>query len=655
MKKMNVILMTLGVLALALCGKSTSTSNGTSNMTDSITSGSSSSNTDTSADTDNETTTVDFELPTLTENSEYNSEEDILIDLANKTVTNNNGYVAIDSDALYILDSGTYTLSGDYNGRVVISGEDAGVELILNGVSIQSNTYAPIVGYNLGDLKITAKKGTKNTVSDLRTTEGSFNSAIYTDCDLDLKGKGTLNITSSLNNGIHTKDDLKIKNLTLNVTAPNNAIKGNDSVTIEEANVLAISSSGDAIKTTNSDISSKGNQRGTVTINGGTVNLYAAFDGIDASYDVVIINSPNLTINTDSYSEYSSEISNTQTSTFYLRLGNNITNATITATLSDGSTKTIKGTSISSGFGRSYLSFALPSDITSYKITATVSGTTHQTDNMNLNTKYDCIYISLRNGNLLTSYETYQTTTRPGMGGSGGMGGPGGMNDGNSNKSDYSSKGIKADNTITIDSGDIVISSHDDGIHADYKLDITGGYIVIKESYEAIEGNIITFNGGVVEANASDDGINATNKIEDAYIYFKSGTVYVNASGDGLDSNGYIVMTGGNVIAIGPTDGGNGVLDFDNTFKMTGGNLLLAGCSGMDQKPTLASSVSGSVMRQSNTYGRYLTLTVDSKLTLELYVSKNNINYIVYAGYGKSSSVSINSTSSFSGNIYGVA
>ena len=629
MKKMNVILMTLGVLALALCGKSTSTSNGTSNITDSITSGSSSSNTDTSADTDNETTTVDFELPTLTENSEYNSEEDILIDLANKTVTNNNGYVAIDSDALYILDSGTYTLSGDYNGRVVISGEDAEVELILNGVSIQSNTYAPIVGYNLGDLKITAKKGTKNTVSDLRTTEGSFNSAIYADCDLDLKGKGTLNITSSLNNGIHTKDDLKIKNLTLNVTAPNNAIKGNDSVTIEEANVLAISSSGDAIKTTNSDISSKENQRGTVTINGGTVNLYAAFDGIDASYDVVITNSPNLTINTDSYSEYSSEISNTQTSTFYLRLGNNITNATITATLSDGSTKTIKGTSISSGFGRSYLSFALPSDITSYKITATVSGTTHQTDNMNLNTKYDCIYISLRNGNLLTSYETYQTTTRPGMGGSGGMGGPGGMNDGNSNKSDYSSKGIKADNTITIDSGDIVISSHDDGIHADYKLDITGGYIVIKESYEAIEGNIITFNGGVVEANASDDGINATNKIEDAYIYFKSGTVYVNASGDGLDSNGYIVMTGG--------------------------NLLLAGCSGMDQKPTLASSVSGSVMRQSNTYGRYLTLTVDSKLTLELYVSKNNINYIVYAGYGKSSSVSINSTSSFSGNIYGVA
>lgn len=649
MKKMNVILMTLGVLALASCGKSTSTSNDTSNITDSITSGSSSSTTDTSADTDNETTTVDFELPTLTENSEYKREEDILIDLANKTITNNNGYVAIDSDALYILASGTYTLSGDYNGRVVISGEDAEVELIINGVSIQSDTYAPIVGYNLGDLKITAKNGTENTVSDLRTTEGSFNSAIYADCDLDLKGKGTLNITSSLNNGIHTKDDLKIKNLTLNVTAPNNAIKGNDSVTIEEANVLAISSSGDAIKTTNSDISSKGNQRGTVTINGGTVKLYAAFDGIDASYDVVITNSPNLTINTDSYSEYSSEISNPQTLNFYLRLDNNITNATITATLSDGSTKTIKGTSISSGFGRSYLSFALPSDITSYKITATVSGTTYQTDNMNLNTRYDCIYISLRNGNLLTSYETYQTTTRPGIGGHGGM------NDGNSNKSDYSSKGIKADNTITIDSGDIVISSHDDGIHADYKLDITGGYIVIKESYEAIEGNIITFDGGVVEANASDDGINATNKIEDAYIYFKSGTVYVNASGDGLDSNGYIVMTGGNVIAIGPADGGNGVLDFDNTFKMTGGNLLLAGCSGMDQKPTLASGVSGSVMRQSNTYGRYLTLTVDSKLTLELYVSKNNINYIIYAGYGKSSSVSINSTSSFSGNIYGVA
>lgn len=693
MKKINAFLAMLGVLIVSSCGNSNSSSNITnasSNNYFTENNSSQASSGSTSSSDDNEEDSVDFNIPTLFENTDYNNEEDILIDLDKQAVTNNNGYVAFEDNILYILTGGVYTLSGDYTGRIIVSGEDAEVELILNGVSISSSLYAPIVGYNLGDLKITAKKGTENTIKDLREEEGSFNSAIYADCDLDIKGKGTLNIEASLNNGIHTKDDLKIKNLVLNVTAPNNAIKGNDSVTIEDASITAISTEGDVIKTTNSDISSKGNQRGTVKINGGTVNLYAAYDGIDAAYDVILTNFPSISIKTDSYSEYSNYISDVQSSSFYVGFDNNISSATLEVTLSDGKTKELKGTSVSSGFGRNYLNFSMPADAISFKIKAQSLNAAYETDDMKINDKYDCVYVSLRNSSLYTSFETYQTTMRPGggPGGQGGMG-PGGMQDGNSNKSDYSSKGIKADNEIIIDSGDISITSHDDGLHAnadvvlengstglgnitisggnltissdddglhaDYKLDITGGYIVVNESYEALEANIITFDGGIVEANASDDGINATNKLEDAYIYFKSGTIYVNADGDGIDSNGYIVMTGGNVIAIGPTNGGNGVLDFDKIFTMTGGNLLAAGCSGMNQRPTLGSGISGGVKTESNTYGKYLTLTVDSVTTLELYISKSNVNYIVYAGYGKASSISINSSSSFSSSNYGVA
>lgn len=42
------------------------------------------------------------------------------------------------------------------------------------------------------------------------------------------------------------------------------------------------------MKTKNSDISSKGNQKGTISILGGKHNIYAACDGIDAAYNVVI-------------------------------------------------------------------------------------------------------------------------------------------------------------------------------------------------------------------------------------------------------------------------------------------------------------------------------------------------------------------------------
>ena len=46
---------------------------------------------------------------------------------------------------------------------------------------------------------------------------------------------------------------------------------------------------------------------------------------------------------------------------------------------------------------------------------------------------------------------------------------------------------------------------------------------------------------------------------------------YVNAEGDGLDTNGDILMTGGDVTVHGPTNGGNGTLDFGGTCKIDGG------------------------------------------------------------------------------------
>ena len=112
-------------------------------------------------------------------------------------------------------------------------------------------------------------------------------------------------------------------------------------------------------------------------------------------------------------------------------------------------------------------------------------------------------------------------------------------------------------------------------------------------------------------------------------------------------------MSGGYVVAIGPSNGGNGVLDFDGTFIINGGYLLACGCSGMNQKPTLSSGVCGSTAKASIS-NKYLTLNVSSTTVLEIYVSKSNINYIVYAGYGSDVSYSINSNASIGDGKYGV-
>lgn len=229
-----------------------------------------------------------------TENSVTISEKEVG-DGDFKIVTSD-GAVSKNENTYTITTQGTYILSGNLtDGQIVINaGDDDEIEIDLDGADISCSYDSPIYAVNADKVKIKAIEGTTNSVSDLRSysageddTEGS--AAIYALCDMNLIGAGTLDvIAQNYNNGIQTKDDLKIKNTSLTVTAPNNALKGNDSVTIESGKITAVSTGGDAIKTDNSDISSKGNQKGTVTISGGTVTLTAADDGIDAAYDIVI-------------------------------------------------------------------------------------------------------------------------------------------------------------------------------------------------------------------------------------------------------------------------------------------------------------------------------------------------------------------------------
>ena len=75
---------------------------------------------------------------------------------------------------------------------------------------------------NAAEVTLKAEKDTYNTVTDLRTgsTEGvEEDAAIYAACDLKLSGTGTLIVETAFDNGVKSKDDLSVKNLTLKVTA----------------------------------------------------------------------------------------------------------------------------------------------------------------------------------------------------------------------------------------------------------------------------------------------------------------------------------------------------------------------------------------------------------------------------------------------------
>lgn len=590
-------------------------------------------------------------------------------------VSNDNGGVTINGNTITITLGGEYTISGTLSeGNIILKlDDDAKATINLAGVNITSTLTHVIYIESGNKVEISAKNGTKNYLYDKRAydSEGT-GGAIYALCDLELKGKGSLKVEATYNNGVATKDDLEIKNLTLEVSAPNNALKGNDSITISSGNITAISTGGDALKTENSDVSSKGNQRGIIQIDSGTINLYAACDGIDASYDC-IINGGTINIYTEKYSSYSGEVTVTSSSKLYLRVSSrlNLNNTyKYYAMFIDDNGETWKQGTYKAEGRQIYYVIDKPSSAKYVKFyiynSSQTGGQTSNyvycSDQLTLPTSNDCYYVSnVNNQRISGQWTNYSTSGGQPGGGPGGApgGGPGGM-DGNKDKADYSCKGIKADNVVTINGGIINVSSHDDaihangdvtletgslgkgevvinggtitltteddGIHADSTLTINDGDIKITKSYEGIEGTIINIKGGNIVLTSSDDGLNARSQLN-----ISGGFVYMNANGDGLDCNGVATMSGGIVLALGPQNGGNGVIDFDRSFTFSGGLLLAIGCSGMNQKPTAASGCTSNSQSISTTTSSFVNVVVNNDVVATIKVVKGSQNYCVLA------------------------
>lgn len=224
------------------------------------------------------------------------------------SITSTDGSTITQNDSVYtITHAGEYTVTGLLSeGQIVVNADDnAEITIVLNGTSITCSNGSPIYIKNADNVKIKSEENTYNCIVDARTeaddnsdnsSSENGNAAIYAACDLKLVGKGALSVTGNYNNGIQSKDDLSIKNVTIKVNAVNNAIKGNDEVAIESGEIIAISRKGDGIKTSNSSLSTKGKQKGNVIISGGNIDIYAACDGIDAAYGVDVSGDGNLNI-----------------------------------------------------------------------------------------------------------------------------------------------------------------------------------------------------------------------------------------------------------------------------------------------------------------------------------------------------------------------
>ena len=252
---------------------------------------------------------------------EYDTEGAYILEFSDdeiKTTQKGDGKVEIDGTALSIKKEGTYIVSGSCkDGSIVVKKATTGVILVLNGLTLESETTAPITCNKSSAATIIAASTTVNTLTDnainnddeYPDNENAENAVLKCKdgSNVVLDGAGTLNINSNGKNGIKsgctTEDEgeasFTIRNLTLNITAKvNDGINAEQLLTIESGNitvdaaddgihcdlVMNIGTAGNnttpVIKVTNSY---EGIEAASLNVLGGDINIHATDDGMNAA------------------------------------------------------------------------------------------------------------------------------------------------------------------------------------------------------------------------------------------------------------------------------------------------------------------------------------------------------------------------------------
>lgn len=437
--------------------------------------------------------------------------------------------ISLGNETVEITSSGTYLLSGTLTGKSihVNCNEKGTIRLILNGVDITNSTDAPIIIEEAKKVIITLAEGTNNTVTDSRNTTADEEYSAAVSSKADL----TINGKGTLTVNAKYRNGIKSSDDLKIVSGTFHIDSKEDGIIGKDLLAIrdgsyTITSGTDGMKSTYDTDTSKGN----VVIEGGQFQIASQNDGIQ-SQNILAVSNGTFTIKTGTGASEALKTNNNTNSRNPFDWGN-------TATTTSDNAESIKG---------------LKSQNATY-----ITGGTYTIDSQD--------------------------------------------------------DSIHSNGQIVIDNGTFYLNTGDDGIHADSSIEINGGSIDIQKSYEGIEAEKITINQGNISIVSSDDGINAANGSSTGFsmgggmknngqgvaenaassstilLTINGGTVAVNADGDGIDSNGSVIVNGGEVVVVGPTNNNNAALDFDSQFEINGGTLMAFGSNGMLEVPTSATN-----------------------------------------------------------------
>ncbi len=453
-------------------------------------------------------------------------------------------YLTLNNDSILIEKKGTYVLSGAIeNGQIVVDvPKDDKVQLVLQGVSVHSESHAALYVKQADKVFITLHEGTENTLSSgslfENTDENQVDAALFAKDDIALNGKGSLTLLSPGGHGIAAKDELIITGGIYRVEAASHGISAQDNICISggQFNITAGKDGFHAEHDEDENL-------GFVYLSGGDYIITAEQDGISASGPMEI-----------------------NSGTFTITCGGG-------ASVQDNTTQS--GRSYGGrGGGRGWDSFggstASDNEVSQKGIKAAgnllITGGQYT-----LNTVDDAIH---SNASIRVTAGDFALKTED--------------------------DGIHADETLIVDGGSVAIENSYEGLEA-LHLKINGGDITLLASDDGLNAAGGRDESGYTGGRGGRDqfggpfGMGQGN----GSIHITGGNIAITAYGDGIDANGTFQMDDGYVTVCGPTQGDTATLDFDRTAQINGGTFIGTGSSFMAQ--TFSGGTQGVVALQVNT------------------------------------------------------
>ena len=184
-----------------------------------------------------------------------------------------------DGENITIDAEGVYVLRGTAKqATVTVDAEGAKPQLVLDGLTLANSDFPCIYIKNADKVFVTTSTDSSLTVTGAFRGDGETNTdgVIFSRSDLVLNGSASLSIRSS-DNGVVSKDDLKICSGSYDVEASGHALEGRDSVRVAGGSLI-LTAGKDAIHSDNDEDAEKG----FLYVSGGEFAIRAADDGLHA-------------------------------------------------------------------------------------------------------------------------------------------------------------------------------------------------------------------------------------------------------------------------------------------------------------------------------------------------------------------------------------